>query len=342
MRADIELVEHADLAALNTFGIRAQARWLAHARSREAVVEALDFAARRALPVHVLGGGSNVVIAGDLDALVLLPELHGIEWLSEHGQGMPVRAGAGENWHDFVIATLARGAFGLENLALIPGTVGAAPIQNIGAYGVELERFVVAVEAWDRVDRCFVRIPAGDCGFRYRDSRFKHDDARHIIVAVEFELREEPALVLDYAGVREELAAAGVTQPSPADVFRAVCAIRRRKLPDPVRIGNAGSFFKNPLVSLAQAQALRDRHAGLPVYPAGEGRAKLAAGWLIEQCGWKGRRAGAAGVHAAHALVLVNHGGASGADILALAGAIAADVAVRFGVELDMEPRVLR
>lgn len=341
-RADFELAGHVDLRALNSFGIAARARWLARARSREAVVAALAHAGQHELAVHVLGAGSNVVIAGDLAAMVLLPELRGIEWLGEEHGYLVVRAAAGENWHAFVLETLARGACGLENLALIPGTVGAAPIQNIGAYGVELDRFVRAVEVFDRRERRFLRLLAGDCGFRYRDSRFKHEDGRHLIVAVEFGLRRTPQLVLDYAGLREELAAAGVLRPQPQDVMRAVCAIRRRKLPDPAVIGNAGSFFKNPVLPLAQAQALRARHPDLPVHAAEAGQAKLAAGWLIERCGWKGRRIGAAGVHAAHALVLVNHGGASGTEILDLAGQIVADVQARFGVALEIEPRVLR
>lgn len=342
MRAALELQRDADLSALNTFGVAARARWLAQAHTRAAVVEALGLAEREGLRVEVLGGGSNVLIAGDLDAMVLLPQLRGVDWLSEDGHSLPVRAAAGENWHEFVVRTLAHGAFGLENLALIPGNVGAAPIQNIGAYGVELDRFVAAVEAWDRASRTFVRLDAAECDFNYRHSRFKHEPDRFVIVAVEFALRMQPALELGYAGIREELASAGVAQPTPHDVFRAVCAIRRRKLPDPAVLGNAGSFFKNPVVPATQAAALAAAWQGLPSYPAASGMTKLAAGWLIEQCGWKGGRLGAAGVHADHALVLVNHGGASGAELLALADAIRADVHARFGVELEMEPRILR
>ena len=341
MRAALELHRDADLRALNTFGVAARARLLVQAHTREALVEALDLAEREGLRVEVLGGGSNVLIAGDLDAMVLLPQLHGVEWLSEDGQSLPVCAAAGENWHEFVVRTLAHGAFGLENLALIPGNVGAAPIQNIGAYGVELERFVAAVEVWDRSARAFVRLEAADCGFSYRDSRFKREPDRFVIVAVEFALQMAPAPELGYAGIREELASSGITDPSPMDVFRAVCAIRRRKLPDPAVLGNAGSFFKNPVVPSDQAAALKATWPMLPCYPA-SGRTKLAAGWLIEQCGWKGRRLGAAGVHAEHALVLVNRGGASGGDLLALADAIRTDVQARFGVDLEMEPRVLR
>jgi len=338
-----ELIRDADLQRLNSFGVAARARALARADTRDGLVAALDFAASQGLRVEVLGGGSNVLIVNDLDALVLQPQLRGIEWLGQGDDGrIRVRAAAGENWHAFVGATLAQGACGLENLALIPGNVGAAPIQNIGAYGVELERFVAAVEAYDRVERRFVRIEAADCGFSYRDSRFKHDGERHLIVAVEFALSASPQLLLDYAGVREELRSLGIANPAPVDVYRAVSAIRQRKLPDPARLGNAGSFFKNPLLPADQALRLKIGHPGLPVYPAAAGLSKLAAGWLIEHCGWKGYRDGDAAVHQQHALVLVNHGHASGRQILALAQRIQADVQARFGVELEIEPRVLR
>jgi UDP-N-acetylmuramate dehydrogenase len=342
MTQPFTLIHDADLRPLNSFGVAARARALARVDSCEGLVAALDYADREGLRVEVLGGGSNVLIVDDLDALVLLPHLRGIEWLGQgHGGCIRVRAAAGENWHAFVGATLDHGAFGLENLALIPGHVGAAPIQNIGAYGVELERFVVAVEAYDRSERRFVRIEAADCGFSYRDSRFKHEGGRHLIVAVEFALSPVSDLRLDYAGVREELAAMDVAAPTPQDVYRAVSAIRRRKLPDPATLGNAGSFFKNPLVSTPQAERLKAQYPQLPLYPAGPGRSKLAAGWLIEYCGWKGFRDGDAGVHQQHALVLVNHGQASGRQILALAQRIQADVHLRFGVELEIEPRVI-
>ncbi len=342
MTQTFTLTRNADLRPLNSFGVAARARALTRVDTRDGLVAALDFAAREGLHVEVLGGGSNVLIVEDLDALVLLPQLRAIEWLGQGDDGrIRVRAAAGENWHAFVGATLEHGAFGLENLALIPGQVGAAPIQNIGAYGVELERFVAAVEAYDRVERSFVRIEAADCGFRYRDSRFKHDGERHLIVAVEFALSTTPQLSLDYAGIREELQSNGILAPAPLDVYQAVSTIRRRKLPDPARLGNAGSFFKNPVLSTELALSLKAAYPGLPVYPATAGLSKLAAGWLIERGGWKGFRDGDAGVHQQHALVLVNHGHANGRQILALAERIRADVLARFGVELEIEPRVL-
>ena len=342
MTQTFTLTHNADLRPLNSFGVAARARALARVDTRDGLVAALDHADSEGLCVEVLGGGSNVLIVEDLDALVLQPQLRGMQWLGQGDDGrIRVRAAAGENWHAFVGATLDHGAYGLENLALIPGHVGASPIQNIGAYGVELERFVAAVEAYDRVERCFVRIEAADCGFSYRDSRFKHEGERHLIVAVEFALSATPQLSLDYAGIREELQSMGIVVPAPLDVYQAVSAIRRRKLPDPALLGNAGSFFKNPLLPAEQASRLKAEHPGLPVYPAAAGLSKLAAGWLIEHCGWKGFRDGDAGVHRQHALVLVNHGNASGRQILALAKRIQADMLQRFGVELEIEPRVL-
>jgi UDP-N-acetylmuramate dehydrogenase len=337
-----ELSANADLSALNSFGVAARAAWLARAENDAQLIDALGRAAQWQLPVQVLGGGSNVLMVDDLDALVLLPQLRGIKWLGAAGSRIHVRAAAGENWHEFVAATLAAGACGLENLALIPGHVGAAPIQNIGAYGVELEQFVVAVEVIDQRTGLAGRIEASDCGFAYRDSLFKRAEGAHfLITAVEFALHSKPELVLSYSGVMDELSACGVSEPTPRAVFDAVVAIRRRKLPDPTVLGNAGSFFKNPLVLSATAQVLKQRHPALPVYPAGEGSSKLGAGWLIDACGWRGYREGDAGVHQQHALVLVNHGRARGADILRLAQRIQADVQSRFGVELEMEPRLL-
>ncbi|MGE4071654.1 MAG: UDP-N-acetylmuramate dehydrogenase [Lysobacterales bacterium] len=342
MHSAAELTAQADLSSLNSFGVRASAAWLARAETEAQLLGALDRAAQWQLPVQVLGGGSNVLIVDDLDAMVLLPRLRGIEWLGAAGNRIHVRAAAGENWHAFVAATLAAGAFGLENLALIPGHVGAAPIQNIGAYGVELAQFVVAVEAIDQRGGRSCRIEAGDCGFAYRDSLFKRPEGAHLLItAVEFALHSTPELVLGYAGVTEELGARGVDPPTPQAVFDAVVAIRRRKLPDPAVLGNAGSFFKNPWVSRQAADELKQRHPALPVYPVDEGTSKLAAGWLIDACGWRGYRDGDAGVHQQHALVLVNYGRARGADILQLARRIQADVQSRFGVELEIEPRLL-
>jgi len=334
----VEFTHLADLRPFNTFGVAARAQYLARASSDDGLLAALDFAQTERLAVEVLGGGSNVLIVDDLNAVVILPQLRGITWLgTDHGR-VHVRAAAGENWHDFVALTLAKQAYGLENLALIPGNVGAAPIQNIGAYGVELDRFVVAVEAYDRQNRRLCRIDAKDCGFSYRDSVFKHELGRYLITAVEFALNLEANLVISYAGVSEQLG----DNPTPKSVFDAICAMRRSKLPDPAVIGNAGSFFKNPIVDNQIANALHAQFPQLPVYPAGQGKCKIAAGWLIEQCGWKGARVGDAGVHQQHALVLVNYGNASGFELISMARNIQADVFERFAVQLEIEPRILK
>jgi len=245
-------------------------------------------------------------------------------------------------WHGFVMHTLSLGLCGLENLALIPGTVGAAPIQNIGAYGVEVRDRVHAVEVFERATATTRLLAPDECAFAYRDSAFKREPHRWIVTAVEFTLSRHAPPVLDYAGLRDELAAMAITDPTASQVADAVIRIRRRKLPDPAVLGNAGSFFKNPVVLVAQADALRAAHPTLPVFP-GEGDAsrKLSAAWLIDACGWKGHRDGDAGVSPEHALVLVNHGSASGAQLLDLARRIAASVHERFGVMLEPEPRIV-
>jgi len=337
----VDLLHSANLRPFNTFGVAARARWLAHARSIDGLLAALELAQREDVRVEVFGGGSNLLIVDDLEAVVVLPQLRGVTWLGNHNGRVHVSAAAGENWHDFVALTIAHEAFGLENLALIPGHVGAAPIQNIGAYGVELDRFVVAVDAYDRQREQFCRIDRASCEFSYRDSLFKHDPNRYLITAVEFALHTEADLHLNYAGVREQLSASGINVPTPKAVFDAICAIRRRKLPDPAEIGNAGSFFKNPLVDTHLASVLQAAYPTLPIYSAAQGKSKLAAGWLIEYCGWKGARVLDAGVHQQNALVLVNYGKATGRELLAIAQHIQADVSNQFGVQLEIEPRIV-
>lgn len=335
--------EFAPLRALNTFRVAAHARWLIEVADPAELSAVLGHPEWRDLPLLVLGAGSNTLFTRDWDGVVLRVVGRRIHESLQRGEEALVRVEAGRDWHDFVRWTLAHGYAGLENLALIPGTVGAAPIQNIGAYGAELAPHVDAVEAYDRSAGRPVVLDREACAFGYRDSLFKQSEARerYIITAVRFRLTAHAPLTLDYPGLRETLAAMGVTQPRARDVAAAVEALRRRKLPDPAAIGNAGSFFKNPVVPAAAAEALRAAHPELPVYPAGPGTRKLAAAWLIEAAGWKGRRIGDAGVSARHALVLVNHGEASGAELLALARRIQADVVARFGVALEPEPRIV-
>jgi len=253
-----------------------------------------------------------------------------------------VRAQAGANWHQLVLWSLDQGLCGLENLALIPGSVGAAPIQNIGAYGVEVMDRIEAVQVHDRATGETRWWPHDACGFSYRDSVFKTDPQRYAVMRVDFRLSRTPHIHLGYAGIGEELQSMRIAEPTPRDVADAVIALRRRKLPDPAVIGNAGSFFKNPVVDMATADALLAVHPGMPVFRAGDAsQRKLSAAWLIDQAGWKGHRDGDAGVSPGHALVLVNHGHASGAQLLALARRIAASVHQRFGIDIEPEPRLI-
>lgn len=334
------LIEHAPLISLNTLRVTATARWLATVNSAPALPQLLDLPAVRG-PVMVLGEGSNLLFADDFPGLLLRPAFADIGILADNGATAVVRAEAGAAWDALVDWTLARGLAGLENLALIPGLVGAAPIQNIGAYGAEIAECISVVEAWDRQAGRTVRLDRTDCDFDYRDSVFKRTPDRWIVLAVEFQLSRDGAPRLGYAGVREEIEAMGVVGPTPAQVALAVRRLRRRKLPDPAVIANAGSFFKNPVVPAEAAERLREEHGDLPVYPASPGQAKLSAAWLIERCGWRGFREGDVGMAAQHALVLVNHGRASGAELLALARRVAGSVEQRFGVRLEPEPRIV-
>jgi UDP-N-acetylmuramate dehydrogenase len=341
MPESFTLMHDAPLAGANTLRVAAKAHRLATVNDPDALPSLLDADELRELPLLVLGEGSNILFAGDFAGLVLRPAWRSVRIVEDDGRSALVRAAAGYGWDALVDWTLAQGLGGLENLALIPGLVGAAPIQNIGAYGVEVRESITAVEAWDRSQARLVRLDADECGFGYRDSRFKREPERWIVTAVEFRLQRGRDPVLDYAGVREELAATGYANPTPAQVAQAVRRLRRRKLPDPATIGNAGSFFKNPIVPSALAAELSAANPSLAVYPATAGSSKLSAAWLIEKCGWKGFREGDAGISAQHALVLVNHGHASGAQLLGLARRVADSVQQRFGVRLEPEPRII-
>lgn len=332
-----------DLTRLNTLGLSSHAQAFV-CLSEEDQLQALSSLAGDYSNVLVLGGGSNVVLPERVPGLVVRVALGGVRLLEERADAWVVEAGAGEIWHDFVATCVARGWNGLENLALIPGTVGAAPVQNIGAYGVELQDRFLGLTAWDLKARRRVEMGAADCRFAYRDSMFKHDEpGRWVILRVRFALPRPWQPVLNYPDLKNHavLAAAANAAPGARDIFDAVCEIRRSKLPDPAVIGNAGSFFKNPIVSGELRDALAARFPGLVSYAQPDGRYKLAAGWLIDQCGWKGRHLGAAGVHDRQALVLINRGGAKAVDILDLAEAIRGDVYAHYGVTLEAEPVVV-
>ncbi|WP_035212737.1 UDP-N-acetylmuramate dehydrogenase [Achromobacter marplatensis] len=329
-----------DLTRLNTLGLASRADAFV-TLDDPAQLPALSELARQADSLLVLGGGSNVVLPQRVPGLVAQVAFRGVRLLEARSDAWLVEAAGGENWHRFVETCVHNGWDGLENLALIPGMVGAAPVQNIGAYGVEFEERFHSLTAWDVPAGRLVEMCAADCRFAYRDSAFKHDaPGRWIIVSVRFALPRPWRPVLGYPDLQRH---ARLTQGTPTarDIFDAVCEIRRAKLPDPAVTGNAGSFFKNPIVAASVRDSLVTQFPGLVSYAQPDGRYKLAAGWLIDQCGWKGRALGAAGVHDRQALVLVNRGGANAADIMGLAHAIQQAVAERYGVTLEPEPVVV-
>ncbi len=341
----ITIQHDVSLRGLNTFGIEARAARLARVTSIESLRELQASKDWSAGPRLILGGGSNIVFAGDFEGLVVRLAMSGRSLLDSDGTAWRLRLAAGEPWHAAVMWTLAQGWPGLENLALIPGTCGAAPIQNIGAYGIELAERFESLEAMEVDSGRLVTLDRDACAFAYRDSLFKgRGRDQYVITAITLRLPRPWQPRLDYGDVRSMLARQNILAPSAPDVAHTIIQIRQDKLPDPAQLGNAGSFFKNPVVDANTCARLREQEPGLVAHAQTDGSFKLAAGWLIDRCGWKGRRWGVEGraaVHERQALVLVNRGGASGAELLALAAAIVADVAARFGVELEIEPTVV-
>ena len=333
-------VQHFPLDTLNTLRLSAFA---AQYQRIDTVAELASSPPHRAR--FILGGGSNLVLAGDFDGLVLHVAIAGRRLLAEDADAWYVEGAGGEDWHGFVQWTLAQGWPGLENLAYIPGTVGAAPVQNIGAYGLEAGELIAQVKAVDLERNEAVVFSAADCRFGYRDSVFKqngwHRDGRYLITAVSFRLPKRWQPRLRYADLANELTTRGIVQPDAEQVAAAVIAVRQRKLPDPAILPNAGSFFENPIVDAETAARLLGAYPTLAHYPQADGTTKLAAGWLIEQAGWKGRNLGPVGMYEKQALVLVNHGGATGDDVLRLVRAVQDDVLARFGIRLQPEPIIL-
>jgi len=350
-------VEHnVPLQAHNSFGIVAKARELVRVRSEADLLALLDDPVLAQRPKFVLGGGSNIVLTGDVKPLVLKVEVMGMRVVDDGPRATLFEAGAGENWHALVQRTLDEGYPGLENLAMIPGTVGGSPVQNIGAYGVELQDRFESLDAIDLETGRVFTLDAAQCAFGYRDSVFKHVAARDgeagrayglglagraLILRVRFRLPKPWKAVLGYVDLERKRAEAGVAQPTARDIFDWVCAIRSAKLPDPRVIGNAGSFFKNPTVTPEQCSDIIAREPKIVHYPMPDGSIKLAAGWLIDACGWKGKSVGNAGVYERQALVLVNRGGATGGEVVTLARAIQTSVYERFGIRLEPEPVVV-
>lgn len=326
----------------NTFGIDVSA-------ADFAVVSTLDELRELAeVPVYytqsplILGGGSNVLFTRNVERPVILNRLSGIELLEEDDEYYYVRAAAGENWHQFVLHCIRNEYAGVENLSLIPGNVGASPMQNIGAYGVEIKDVFHSLEAFHLKDKIAKTFTAAECSFGYRESVFKHKEKdRWVILSVTFRLRKRPVFHTDYGAIQQELDKMKIEKMTIKAVSQAVIAIRSSKLPDPKKIGNAGSFFKNPVVPLPHAEHLKSSYPNIPYYPVDEENAKVPAGWLIEQAGWKGKNLGHYGVHPLQALVLVNYGGATGKEIYDLSTAILEDIRQKFGITLEREVNIL-
>jgi UDP-N-acetylmuramate dehydrogenase len=342
MPTTLPIERDVSLRGYNSFGLPAVARRLVRVASDADVRRVVDHPEFGRAPKFILGGGSNIVLTHDVESLVVKIEVRGRRLVQERPDAWIVEAGAGETWHDFVAWTLQQGWPGLENLALIPGTVGAAPVQNIGAYGVELKDRFESLDAVDLVTGRSVLLDAAMCHFGYRDSVFKNVLAgKSIITRVRFRVPRPWQPVLGYLDLERKLHETGITHPDAQQIFDWICAIRRAKLPDPAEIGNAGSFFKNPVVSAEQCRDIIGRDPEIVHYALPDGRFKLAAGWLIDACGWKGKSVGRAAVYERQALVLVNRGGASGAEVVTLARAIQESVYGRFGIRLEPEPVVI-
>ncbi|MEY4603075.1 MAG: hypothetical protein RIT43_367 [Bacteroidota bacterium] len=332
--------ENVDLFHVNTFGIHAKARYFAGFKSVNDLKELLND--RPEGPLLILGGGSNILLTKDFNGFILKNQITGIQVVSENEEDVFVQAGAGEIWHEFVLYCIDHGYAGLENLSLIPGSVGASPMQNIGAYGVEIKDVFHSLEAYHIASGEIHTFDNESCAFGYRESVFKRKfKDQYVILNVTFRLSKKPNLNTSYGAIESELKNMGVTTPTIRDISNAVIAIRSSKLPDPKVIGNAGSFFKNPVVEQKVVDEILKKSPDAPNYPAEFGKRKLAAGWLIEQAGWKGRTLENYGVHKLQALVLVNYGGATGKQVYELSSDIIADVEAKFGVTLEREVNIL-
>jgi UDP-N-acetylmuramate dehydrogenase len=337
-----EIEEDFSLRPVNTFHIESTARYYTEVKEVKQIQDLITSGMLTDKPLLLLGGGSNLLFTGNYEGMVVRLVNKSVEIISHTDDEVVVKTSAGENWHEFVTYCVNQGFGGLENLSLIPGNVGSCPIQNIGAYGVEVKTCIASVETVDLLTGELKVFSQEDCKFGYRDSIFKHEFKGKVAIwSVTFALHLHPEVHLEYGAIKDELAVMNIEKPGIADVSKAVCNIRGSKLPDPEELGNAGSFFKNPIIDQIFADKLTETFPKLIAYPLGDNKVKLAAGWLIEQCGWKGFREGDAGVHQSQALVLVNYGRATGSDILTLAHRIQNSVYERFGVKLEMEVNVI-
>jgi len=333
----MNIQENISLKRLNTFGLAKNARFFTRVESIKSLEEALIWAKNQANKVLILGGGSNILLTDDFDGLVIKIEIKGKKLIREDENFIFVEVGAGENWHELVTYAIDQNWAGLENLSLIPGTVGASPMQNIGAYGVEIQEVFESLEALDRTSLKIRNFSKVECKFGYRESVFKHElKNQYVICSVIFKLKKQPEFRIEYGAIRDVLKEKGIIQPTIREISDAVIAIRTSKLPDPKEIGNAGSFFKNPTIHVSEYTELKLNFPEIPGYSTEEG-VKVPAGWLIEQAGWKGKRVGEVGIHAKQALVLVNYGEGEGKDIISLSAQVQKSVKEKFGIELHPE-----
>jgi UDP-N-acetylmuramate dehydrogenase len=339
----MKLQENYPLKDITTFHAKVFAKQYAEFTSADELKEILSSPQVKGKQFMILGGGSNVLFTGDYSGFIIRNVIKGIEIVKEEGDDIYIKANSGEKWHDFVLYAVSHNYGGIENLSLIPGTVGAGPIQNIGAYGAELKDTLHEVQAMNIHTLEIKKFSNADCKFGYRESIFKGEEkGKYVILAVTLKLNKNPKKVnASYGTVGKELEAMGVTNPTIADVSKAVINIRSSKLPDPEKLGNAGSFFKNPVIPNSQFEKLKEQFPNIVSFPAHDGYTKLAAGWLIEQCGWKGKRIGDAGVHKDQALVLVNYGDATGKEIYDLSTKVIESVKEKFGVVLEREVNLI-
>ncbi|WP_339865485.1 UDP-N-acetylmuramate dehydrogenase [uncultured Algoriphagus sp.] len=337
----MNIQENISLKAYNTFGIAKNARFFVIAKSITELKDALSWAKDQKINSLILGGGSNILLTQDQDALVIKIEIEGIVIVQEDEDFLWVEVGAGVNWHQFVLTSIDNNWAGIENLSLIPGTVGASPMQNIGAYGVEIKDVFARLKALNRDSLKLEEFDADQCQFGYRESVFKHElKGKYVICSVTFKLKKVPEFHTEYGAIQETLQASGIKELSLRAISDAVIKIRQSKLPDPKEIGNSGSFFKNPTISTQQFEALRDKYPTIPGYPNEDG-VKVPAAWLIEQCEWKGKRFGEIGVHSKQPLVLVNYGNGDGEEIKNLALKIQQSVLDKFQIEIHPEVNFL-
>lgn len=336
----IEIKKEYTLKIRNTFGLDVNTRFFVEASTTDKISFSLNYASYYDLPILILGGGSNTLFTKNYNGLIIHPTIQGIEVVVDEPNNVIIRVGAGVNWDTLVEWCVSKGFGGLENLSWIPGDVGASPIQNIGAYGVEAKDSITKVEGLNIITKKSVEFSNVDCQFDYRYSIFKGELKHKVVITyVYFKLSKNPTLITHYGNIEEEIAKFG--EKSIRTVREAIINIRKRKLPDPTEIGNAGSFFKNPVVKASVFEELKSKFEKVPSYPAAEDNVKIPAGWLIEQCGWKGKQVGNCGVHKDQALVLVNFGNATGDEILNLAKQIQKSVLDQFGITLEMEVNVV-